>query len=104
MGRVGDLDSGADAFDSMEPYSQMRFPRCVWHHVFAGYNPQHSTLDGQWYATDLYVQPPALRFSEVYLWSIMLDCNDPSEWWYHRIAYTVGIRIFPHTARTAARI
>ena len=52
-------------------------------------------MDRQYYAVDMYLQTPRMLFSEMYVWHVLFDCIEPSEWLYAHIAWCEGIRTFP---------
>ena len=91
IGALGDVDIRSVNVPSMREYIQLITP-AQWYRVFVGYNPKHLTLDRRWYACDMYVQAPGMLYTTRYIWYILADCVEPSEYWRARLAWAEGMR------------
>ena len=92
LGTFGDCIADSGRYATMEEYCQADYAG-QWHRHWVGYSNQHLTLDSQWWCLDLYYQPPQLVYSPYWMWYLMIDQCDPSEYWKGRILYYNGMKV-----------
>ena len=94
MGRFGDVwpeIRNRRRYPTMASYCQGNYVN-QWYRHWCGFSQQYQTLDERWYALDVYWQPPRLLYREEWIWYVMMDQNEPNQYWQGRILYFNGIR------------
>ena len=91
IGRLSAVDPSSQSYASMREYIARNNPGQRYRH-WVGYSQQHRTLDDMWYAVDLYWQTPSMLYQELWVWYILIDCNEPSQYHRARIVYHNGMR------------
>ena len=87
---------------SPETKDRMRYPtmqsyceasRLVgWYRHWIGFSQPYHTLDGRYHCLDVYWQTPHMLYGSVWIWYVMLDAIEPTEYWRGRIMYFNGTR------------
>ena len=94
IGRFGDIwpeIRDRRRYPTMQSYCQAHFVR-QWYRHWCGFSQQYHTLDGEYHCLDVYWQLPQMLYGPVWIWYVMMDQNEPSEYWRGRIMYFNGIR------------
>ncbi len=62
--------------------------------------------DRNWYAVDLYIQTPRMIHNILgeYLWYVLWDAIEPTEWYQAKVVWSEGTRCMPDTTLAIARI
>ena len=63
-----------------------------WYRHWVGFSQRYHTIDGQYHCLDVYWQPPQMVYGPVWIWYVMMDQNEPTEYWRGRIMYFNGCR------------
>ena len=78
-------------YPTMDHYIQTNFVG-TWYRHWVGFSNTYLTLDKAWYCLDAYWQPPNMLYGQHWIWYMMMDWHEPSEYQRGRIMYFNGIR------------
>ena len=75
----------------MQQYVQTNYVG-MWYRHWVGFSQTYLTLDNNWYCSDVYWQPPSMLYGQIWVWYVMMDQNEPTEYRHGRIMYFNGTR------------
>ena len=78
-------------YPTMQAYCQAHHVQ-QWYRHWCGFSQDYHTLDKEYHCLDVYWQPPQMLYGPVWIWYVMMDQNEPSEYWRGRIMYFNGTR------------
>ena len=94
LGSFGEVDAeirDRGRYPNMQSYCQAHNGH-RWYRHWVGFSQRYHTLDGQYHCLDVYWQPPQMVYGPVWIWYVMMDQNEPTEYWRGRIMYFNGCR------------
>ena len=102
-GSFGEVCPLSFQYPTMEAYCRRHFQN-QWYRHWVGYSMEYHDLDRRYHALDVYYQTPRMMYGPMWIWYVMMDRNEPNEYWQGRALWFNGKRDLGMDVRRIAKL